>query len=195
MLDIADLSRNAQTIATKLGISKFDIYGSTVDETSVQVDRGVAKQVKASNRSGVTVRVWNPENMVGSTSTTDLDPTGLELALKTAYEASAFGVTEHAPDFSPQATQPISVAEVSIAPPATVPVLVESLVAAEAKLLEAHEAIESVPYNGLSQRQVEHFYLNSLGAQRHETRAYTVSLYQNRAARQKAAQCWSLPGQ
>jgi PmbA protein len=176
MLNIADLSSSAQTIATKLGISKFDIYGSTVDETSVQVDRGVTKQVKASNRSGVTVRVWNPENTVGTTSTTDLDPVGLELALKTAYEASFFGITEHAPDFSPQATQSIDIPPVKIAPPATVPMLVESLVTAEAKLLAAHEAIESVPYNGLSQRQVEHFYLNSLGAQRHETRAYT-SLY------------------
>ena len=90
MLDIADLSSTAATIAKQLGISKFDIYGSTVDETSVQVDRGVTKQVKASNRSGVTVRVWNPENTVGTTSTTDLDPSGLELALKTAYEASFF---------------------------------------------------------------------------------------------------------
>jgi PmbA protein len=176
MLDIADLSSTAKTIATKLGISKFDIYGSTVDETSVQVDRGVTKQVKASNRSGITVRVWNPENTVGTTSTTDLDPTGLELALKTAYEASFFGITDHAPDFSPQATEPIHVQEVAIAPPATVPALVASLVAAETKLLAAHEAIESVPYNGLSQRQVEHFYLNSQGAQRHETSAYT-SLY------------------
>jgi PmbA protein len=176
MLDIADLSSTATTIANKLGISKFDIYGSTVDETSVQVDRGVTKQVKASNRSGVTVRVWNPENTVGTTSTTDLDPIGLELALKTAYEASFFGITQHAPDFSPAATEVIPPVEVPIAPAASVPELVASLVAAETELLAAHEAIESVPYNGLSQRQVEHFYLNSQGAKRHETRAYT-SLY------------------
>jgi PmbA protein len=176
MLDIAELSTSARTIADKLGIAKFDIYGSTVDETSVQVDRGEAKQVKASNRSGVTVRVWNPENTVGTTSTTDLDPIGLELALKTAYEASAFGITDHAPDFSPESTAPVASVDFPLAEPAGVPALVASLIAAEKGLLEAHEAIESVPYNGLSQRQVEHFYLNSTGARRHELRSY-ASLY------------------
>jgi PmbA protein len=52
------------------------------------------------------------------------------------------------------------------------------LLAAEAKLLAAHEAIESVPYNGLSQRASEQFYLNSDGALRQEARTYnTLYLY------------------
>jgi PmbA protein len=176
MLDIAELSTSARTIADKLGIAKFDIYGSTVDETSVQVDRGEPKQVKASNRSGVTVRVWNAEQTVGTASTTDLDPIGLELALKTAYEASAFGITEHAPDFSPEATAALAEVAAEVSELAGVPALVASLIEAEKDLLAAHEAIESVPYNGLSQRQVEHFYLNSNGARRHEMRSY-ASLY------------------
>ncbi len=176
MVNITDISNTAQTIATKLGIQKFDIYGSTVDETSVQVERGVSKQVKASNRSGVTVRVWNEENTVGTTSTTDIDPTGLELALKTAYEASFFGVREYAPDFSPESTAPVATVQLEVGAPATVPELVASLITAEKQLLAAHEAIESVPYNGLSQRQVEHFYLNSEGANRHETRS-SASIY------------------
>jgi PmbA protein len=176
MLDIAELSTSARAIADKLGIAKFDIYGSTVDETSVQVDRGEPKQVKASNRSGVTVRVWNAEQTVGTASTTDLDPIGLELALKTAYEASAFGITEHAPDFSPEAMAALADVDTEVAEPASVPALVASLIGAEKDLLAAHEAIESVPYNGLSQRQVEHFYLNSDGARRHEMRSY-ASLY------------------
>jgi PmbA protein len=176
MVNITDISNTAQTIAAKLGIQKFDIYGSTVDETSVQVERGAAKQVKASNRSGVTVRVWNQENTVGTTSTTDMDPTGLELALKTAYEASFFGIKEHAPDFSPESTAPVAAVQLAVAEPATVPALVASLIAAEQQLVAAHDAIESVPYNGLSQRQVERFYLNSQGANRHETRS-VASIY------------------
>jgi PmbA protein len=176
MVNITDISTAAQAIATKLGIQKFDIYGSTVDETSVQVERGESKQVKASNRSGVTVRVWNEEHTVGTTSTTDIDPVGLELALKTAYEASFFGITEHSPDFSPESTAPLATVQLEIGEPATVPELVASLIAAEKDLLAAHEAIDSVPYNGLSQRQVEHFYLNSQGANRHETRSY-ASIY------------------
>lgn len=175
-LNIQQVSTSAHQIATKLGISKFDLSGSTVDETSVQVDKGEPKQVKASNRSGITVRVWNDEHTVGITSTTDVDDNGLELALKTAHEASFFGIKEHAPDFSPEATAPIAEVKIESSEAATVPQLIESLVAAEKKLLATHEAIESVPYNGLSQRSVEQFYLNSDGAVRSEARAYT-SLY------------------
>jgi len=36
----------------------------------------------------MTVRIWNEDN--GITSTTDVDPAGVELVLKTAYEASFF---------------------------------------------------------------------------------------------------------
>ncbi len=177
-LNIQEVSTSAREIATKLGISKFDLSGSTVDQTSVQVDKGEPKQVKASNRSGITVRVWNADNKVGITSTTDVDSVGLELALKTAFEASAFGIKEHAPDFSPEATDPIAEVKIEPSQPATVPQLIASLVDAEQKLLATHEAIESVPYNGLSQQSVEQFYLNSAGALRSYARSYTsVYLY------------------
>jgi PmbA protein len=175
-LNIQQVSASAHQIATKLGISKFDLSGSTTDSVSVQVDRGEPKQVKASNRSGITVRVWNADNTVGITSTTDVDDNGLELALNTAYEASFFGIKEHAPDFSPEATAPIAEVKIEAGEPATVPQLVESLIDAEKKLLATHEAIESVPYNGLSQQSVDQFYLNSDGAVRSDSRSYT-SLY------------------
>ena len=58
-LNIQTVSNSARQIATKLGITKFDLSGSTVEDTSVQVDKGEQKQVKASNRAGITVRVWN----------------------------------------------------------------------------------------------------------------------------------------
>jgi PmbA protein len=175
-LNIQTVSNSARQIATKLGITKFDLSGSTVDETSVQVDKGEQKQVKASNRAGITVRVWNKENTVGITSTTNIDDVGLELALKTAYEASFFGIKEHAPDFSPEATAPISEVKVESGEAATVPQLIESLINAERKLLDMHEAIESVPYNGLAQRSMSQFYLNSDGAIRSDSHAIT-SIY------------------
>ena len=81
MAKIQTIAQQAEAIAQKLSISKYDIYGSSVDETSVQVDRGTPKQVKASNRSSVIVRVWNDDNQIGVTSTTDTDETGLEMAL------------------------------------------------------------------------------------------------------------------
>ncbi len=170
--DVADYTRAS---AKQLGIKKFDIYGSIVDETSVQVDQGEPKQVKASNRSGVTVRVWNEDQTMGVTTTTDVDPDGVKLALQTAYEASFFGVKEHAPDFSPEASVSLPASHEKT-PPVPVSQLTASLIAAEKELLSIHPAIKQVPYNGLSQREIDRFYLNSNGAIRTEARSYT-SIY------------------
>ncbi|MGB7485906.1 MAG: TldD/PmbA family protein [Phormidesmis sp.] len=178
MTNIQTIAKQAEAIAQKLSIAKYDIYGSSVDETSVQVDKGKPKQVKASNRSSVIVRVWNDQNQIGVTSTTDTNEIGLEMALKTAYEASAFGVKENAPDFSPQAKASAAEVDFTKAAPAPVPELIETLVNAEKGVLAAHEAIVSVPYNGIAQRDIERFYLNSDGALRSEERTYaSVYLY------------------
>ncbi|BAS57734.1 MULTISPECIES: TldD/PmbA family protein [Leptolyngbya] len=178
MAKVQEIAAAAQNAAQKLGIEKFDIFGSAIDETSVQVDQGEPQQMKASQRSGVTVRVWNEDNSVGVTSTTDVDPIGLELALKTAKEASYFGVKENAPDFSPEATSAIAEVKQEHLPQAAVSQLLETLIQAEKQLLAAHPAIVGVPYNGLAQRDIDRFYLNSQGALRHEAHSYaSVYLY------------------
>lgn len=178
MPTVQDISTYAETGARKLGIHKYDVYGSSVDETSVQVDKGEPKQVKASNRSSVIVRVWNDQGLLGVTSTTDVDPSGLELALETAREATSFGAKEHVPDFSPEATAPMAEVALETVPPVPVSDLIEKLVEAEQQLLDSHPAIASVPYNGLAQRTIQRFYLNSAGALRHEAQSYaSVYLY------------------
>ena len=177
-MSINTLAQDTQTIAQKLGLHKYDISGSVIDETSVQVDQGDPKQVKSSQRSSVTVRVWNEAGLLGITSTTDVDAAGLELALQTAAEASAFGNPEHVPDFSPEATAPLATLAEHVYPPAPVTELIEKLVQAEKELLERHPAIVSVPYNGLSQREIASFYVNSDGAARSEQGSYaTLYLY------------------
>lgn len=176
MIDIQELATHAKASAASLGIQKFDISGSTIDGTSVEVDQGSPKQVEASNRSGVTVRVWNEHHTVGIASTTDVAPGGVELALKTAYEASFFGVKEHIPDFSPEATASISHPSPGKAAQVPVSQLIHTLTDAEKQLLAAHPAITSAPYNGLSQNDVDRFYLNSDGALRTEARSYS-SIY------------------
>ena len=176
MAKVQEIASAAQDAAKKLGIEKFDIFGSSIDETSVQVDQGEPQQMKASQRSGVTVRVWNEENAVGVTSTTDVDPIGLELALKTAREASYFGVKDNAPDFSPEATAATAELNSEHLPQAPVSQLLTTLIQAEKELLAAHPAIAGVPYNGLAQRDIDRFYLNSQGALRHEAHSY-ASLY------------------
>jgi PmbA protein len=176
MPTIDQLAQETQQAAQRLGIQKFDLLGAIVDETSVKVDQGKADQVKASNRSSVSVRVWNDQGTVGITSTTNVDPTGLELALKTAYEASFFGAQENAPDFSPESTAPLARDLQEKVAPAGVSELLEKLIAAEEELKSTHPAISSVPYNALAQRDLDRFYLNSNGAMRTEATS-TTSMY------------------
>jgi PmbA protein len=177
-MKVNNIAQTANEIANKLGITKYDIYGSAIDQTNVQVFQGEPKQVKASQKSSVIVRVWNEKEQIGVTSTTDVDAIGIESALKTAYEASYFGVTENVPDFSPlaQETLPSVTTELGDAAPASE--LIDKLLKLEENLLNSHEAIASVPYNGLGQQDIERFYLNSTGAMREEKRTYSsVYLY------------------
>ncbi len=176
MLNIQEIAEYAQLSAKELGINKYDIYGSSIDETSVEVDSGEPKQVQASNRSSVIVRVWNEQQTVGVTTTTDLDGKGIKLALETAKEASVFGNKDNIPEFSPEATEPIAQSSHSLVEPAPVPTLLETLIKAEKTLLEAHPSITGVPYNGLSQEDIARFYLNSEGAIRQEEGSYS-SIY------------------
>ncbi|ACK66162.1 peptidase U62 modulator of DNA gyrase [Rippkaea orientalis PCC 8801] len=176
MLNTQEIANYAQSSAKELGINQYDIYGSSIDETSVEVDSGEPKQVQASNRSSVIVRVWNEQQTVGVTTTTDLDEPGIKLALKTAKEASFFGNKDNLPEFSPEAKNPINQPSHSLVEPSPVPQLIETLIKAEKTLLEAHPAIKSVPYNGLSQEDIARFYLNSEGAIRQEARSY-ASIY------------------
>ena len=63
-----------------------------------------------------------------------------------------------------------------MADPAPVGTLIDRLVNAEQALLSAHDAIASVPYNGIAQDTSEHFYVNSDGAQRSAERT-SASVY------------------
>ena len=175
-LSVEKLVSDAKETASKLEIKKFDIYGAIVDETSAEVDSGEPKQVSASNRASITVRVWNDQGTVGVTSTTNIDRVGLELALQSAHEASFFGAKENIPDFSPEAIAEIPVREPQTAPTTAIEQLVATLLDAEKELLAKHKAIAGVPYNGLSQRDVSRFYLNSDGAMRNESNSYS-SIY------------------
>jgi PmbA protein len=66
ILQVEALAERVQSCAKRLGIPQFDLYGAQVDETSVQVDHGEPRQVKASHRCSVTVRAWNDQGSGGS---------------------------------------------------------------------------------------------------------------------------------
>jgi len=174
MPDVKQLTDLTHTQAKELGISKFDLYGSITDSNSVRVYQGEPKQIKASQRASVIVRVWNQDQQVGVATTTDLTESGLQTALQTARDASNFGIRENAPDFSPEAQAPLGDFVEEVAPQAPVGILIERLLEAEKELLSAHPAIADVPHNGLSQSDVERFYINSDGASRAQSNSYSM---------------------
>ena len=175
-LDAADLRARLDQLAQRHGIRQWDLGASCSSDTSVQVDRGEAKQMKAAQRSAITVRVWNSDGLVGVSSTADLSEPGLERALSVAKDASAFGNPEDTPGFSPLATAPLEPLSQPWHPPVNILQLLETLKQAERDLLGRHDAIGTVPYNGLAQRSSERIYLNSAGACRQQAMT-TASLY------------------
>ncbi|MCX5940052.1 MAG: TldD/PmbA family protein [Cyanobium sp. LacPavin_0818_WC50_MAG_67_9] len=170
------LGDRLQQLARSSGIQRWDLGASCSTDTSVQVDRGEAKQMKGAQRSAITVRVWNGDGLVGITSTSDLSDGGLARALGGARDASAFGNAEETPAFSPLATAPLASLEQPLHEPQPILTLLDTLKQAERDLLARHAAIGTVPYNGLAQRSSERLYLNSDGACRHQVLT-TASLY------------------
>ena len=170
------LSDRLQQLARSSGIQRWDLGASCSTDTSVQVDRGEAKQMKGAQRSAITVRVWNGDGLVGITSTSDLSDGGMARALAGARDASAFGNAEETPAFSPLASAPLASLEQPLHEPQPILTLLDTLKQAERDLLARHAAIGTVPYNGLAQRSSERLYLNSDGACRHQVLT-TASIY------------------
>lgn len=175
-IDTAALREHLQSFAQREGIRQWDLGASRSTSASVQVDRGEAKQMKASQRSSITVRVWNDKGLVGITSSTDLSASGLERALQGARRASDYGNSDDIPAFSPLAKAPTPELHRPLQPAQGIQTLLNTLKDAEHQLLERHAAIETVPYNGLSEGCSERIYLNSDGALRQMQRSQ-ASLY------------------
>jgi PmbA protein len=175
-LNLEQLRSTLERLAAAQQIQRWDLGASSSTDTSVQVDRGEAKQMKGAQRRSITVRVWNQDGLVGITSTSDLSDSGLERALAGAHAASAFGNPEDTPQFSPLATAAMAIPDQPLHEPLGILQLLERLRTAEADLLGRHSAIGTVPYNGMAERSSERLYLNSDGACRQQ-QFTTASLY------------------
>ncbi len=162
----------------EFSIYKWDLGASSSNDLSVQVQQGEPKQLKASQRNSITLRVWDSDNKVGITSTSDMTNEGIKKAIRGAIEASKFGNKEESPEFSSLAKEPLNEIKSNISKEHGINHLLSILQKAEKKLLEAHKAIDSVPYNGLSESYMERLYVNSDGAKRYmELSQATLYLY------------------
>ena len=170
-MDPTKITNQISNAANKLKIIKWDFGASFSNDYSVQVDKGVAKQLKASQKQVVTLRVWNKKNLVGITTTSDLSELGIKKALYQAQLASEFGNKNEITDFSPLAIEPIKMKNSNKKNPVGIKRLLEILREAELKLLTTHDAIKSVPYNGLSESFYSRIYANSDGASRNYSKS------------------------
>ena len=175
-LNASQLRDRIQGLAHQAGVDRWDLGAACSDDCSVQVDRGEAKQLKAAQRSSITVRVWNSDGLVGITSTTDLSDSGLGQALDGAKHASRYGNPDDIPQFSPLATAPLPELHRPLKQREGILPLLAKLREAEADLLGRHPAIQTVPYNGMAESLSTSLYLNSDGAVRTMERTQ-ASLY------------------
>ena len=163
-------------LAKAQNINKWDLGASSSNDVSAQVYKGEAKQLKASQRSSITIRVWNKDNLIGITSTSDLSDAGLNRALESANEASKYANKEETPEFSSLAKSKVSEMNRPIKKLQGIKFLYTKLIQAEKELLNKHASIIDVPYNGFSEVEYERLYINSEGAYRYLNNTHS-SLY------------------
>tara|TARA_Y100001968_G_scaffold113737_1_gene103152 strand:+ start:20476 stop:21858 length:1383 start_codon:yes stop_codon:yes gene_type:complete len=173
---LSNLRKRIELITKEEQIVKWDLGASIITDLSVQVDHGEAKQLKGSQKTAITIRVWNNEGLVGITSTSDLSDKGLRKALRLAFQSSVYGNKNESPDFSPLSTSPLPEISNELKESVGMNNLLQILRNAEAKLLKSHKYINSVPYNGLSEVYIKRIYLNSKGATR-EMEVTQASIY------------------
>jgi len=166
-LDPIILNNLLEKYSEESSINKWDMGASSSRDLSVQVHQGNAKQLKGSQRNSMTLRVWNKNNQVGITSTSDLTSEGIKKAMKGAIEASLFGNEKESPEFSSLAKAELEEINPEISNSHTIDQLLSILKKAEKQLINTHKSIDSVPYNGLNESYMERIYINSEGANRH----------------------------
>tara|TARA_Y100001968_G_scaffold300908_1_gene312759 strand:+ start:168 stop:1556 length:1389 start_codon:yes stop_codon:yes gene_type:complete len=192
-LDPVVLSNILGIYSKQLEINKWDMGASSSRDISVQVQQGNAKQLKGSQRSSITLRVWNKNNQVGITSTSDLTSEGIKKAIRGAIEASLFGNAKESPEFSSLAKTKLEVKNPRIFDSHSIDELLSILKNAEKKLINTHKSIDSVPYNGLNESYIERIYINSEGANRHmklsQSSIYLYAKSEEKGKKPRSAGC------
>ncbi len=185
-------------LASKYHIKQWDFGAGSSTDTSVQVDNGSPKQLKSSQRTSITLRVWNQAGLVGITSTSDTSKNGLQKAFLSARLSSEYGNKDDIPNFSPLSKAKLPDLNLPVHSQRGIKTLLASLREAESSLLRANEFIKSVPYNGITESISERLYINSDGAFRQAKRSQTsIYLYAraeqlNKKPRSGSSVKWSL---
>lgn len=145
---------------------KCDISGSSVSQTTVKVKETGSLDQSASQRTAVTLRVWNTEGRLGVVQLTSFSLPDLLAAVKTALEAAPLGMTDNIPQLPlPSENQTDAQLDESrhVQAEESIEALAQELQSAVSALKKMDPAIQGVPYNAVSQTKVDHFYASSSG--------------------------------
>jgi PmbA protein len=165
---LENLRINCQKIALTLNIKKYDIFGVIKEENSASSKDAKPFSLNSSNKSSVTLRVWNELDQVGITSTSNLTEEGLKIAFEMAFSSAKFFDVETKIDFSSNCQSNLSIRynnpEQNFS---SIQELAYAAVECE-KIILANKSIKNLPYNKISQTFYERFYFNSINAFRYQ---------------------------
>ncbi|MEY2988010.1 MAG: hypothetical protein RJB13_1531 [Pseudomonadota bacterium] len=133
---------------------------------TVKVKETGSLDQSASQRTAVTLRVWNAEGRLGVVQLTSLSLTDLSAAVKTALEAAPLGIADNIPQIPlpvSAKTQSVVVTEPQMHPQESIESLAKELQEAVTALKNLDSSIQGVPYNAVSQTKVDHFYASTTG--------------------------------
>ena len=167
---IDQLRETCKKISSSLNIHKYDVYGMKKEESSAGSKEKKPFALSAYHKNAVTLRIWNKENQVGITSTSNLTEEGIKTAFEIALNSALFFDKNMNYNFSPLCQEKIN-AEHSNQDQDFVSIqkLADAAVECENTILNSHPSIKSVPYNKVTQNFYEKFYFNSDNAFRHQT--------------------------
>ena len=175
-LETDNLKDKISDLTVSYPITKWDLGASISEDNSVQVDKGEPKSMKSSQRTSITLRVWNHDGLVGITSSSDLTDDGLRKAIEGAYQASLYGNPNEIPNFSALCNSPLKDIKRPIFNNIGINFLYNKLKYAEKELLCKHTSFTSIPYNALAESNYRRIYLNSSGSTR-DIRRSQASIY------------------
>ncbi|WP_186645498.1 TldD/PmbA family protein [Fluviispira vulneris] len=165
-LQIEQLVNDIKKIASNLNIEKFDIFGTEKEESSASAKDKKPFSLTSSIRSSLILRVWNKNQQMGVTRTSNLTTEGLTEAFELAKSSAEFGSLENIYEFSPecQSETKQNQEKKEIKDLTPIQALMQGAISAEEKILNASIDFKSVPYNKVSEAKSLRFYFNSEGA-------------------------------
>ena len=158
------LSKEAQ----KIGISEWDLSGSSSLSTSVAVMGGKVDKIQTRDALSFGLRVMTKESF-GYISSSDLSGPGLSKALKLAKDIAELRLTDTSPHLTASSMEKFAIPERKLAPETDVRQLSQKLLEMEREVLKADPAFKKIPYNGIGEYSGKRFYLNSIGSMREES--------------------------